>query len=236
MRKASRYTAATGPEAEYEPGSRNRVLRNRMGVTSKSVMDALEAESLAEVQTRYFLGEIVTEETRFTINLIQQMHRDWLGDIYAWAGSYRTVDMSKGGFVFPPAYLIEHNMRAFELDVLGMLTPCRPGAVRKVCKDVATVHAEMLLIHPFREGNGRLARWLASIMFAQAGMTIPDYGFVGRGAEKRRQDYLAAVIKGYYRDDFDLAVFFEGALERGYAADLTLDSERGDAPSKTDDS
>jgi hypothetical protein len=59
---------------------------------------------------------------------------------------------------------------------------------------------------------------------------------VGRGAKKRREDYLAAVIKGYYQDCFDLARFFEQALERGYAADLRLESARGDAPSKTDDS
>ena len=44
------------------------------------------------------------------------------------------------------------------------------------------------------------------------------------------------MIKGYYQDYFDLALFFEQALGRGFAADLRLDSERGDAPSKTDDS
>jgi hypothetical protein len=27
----------------------------------------------------------------------------------------------------------------------------------------------MLLVHPFRDGNGRLARWLAELMFFQAG-------------------------------------------------------------------
>ena len=44
------------------------------------------------------------------------------------------------------------------------------------------------------------------------------------------------MIRDYRQDYLDLAVFFEGALERGYAADLTLDNERGNAPSKTDDS
>ena len=34
---------------------------------------------------------------------------------------------------------------------------------------IAMVHTELLLIHPFRDGNGRLARWLADIMAAQAG-------------------------------------------------------------------
>ena len=67
-------------------------------------------------------------------------------------------------------------------------------------------------------------------------MPIPDYGFVGRGAKKRKQSYLSAVIKGYYQDYFDLMRFFEESLERGYATDLRLDSERGDAPSKIEDS
>jgi hypothetical protein len=34
-------------------------------------------------------------------------------------------------------------------------------------RDAHVVHAELLLIHPFREGNGRLARWLADLMALQ---------------------------------------------------------------------
>ncbi|MCL4498840.1 MAG: Fic family protein [Chloroflexi bacterium] len=232
----NRYKTPTGPEAEYELGSRNRVLRNKLGVRSKSTMNALEARALAEVQTRYFLNGTVTQRTRFTRDLIRQMHRDWLGEIYEWAGSYRTVDMSRDRFMFPPAHSVAENMEKFERDFLDPLTPCQARTVGLACEAIAKVHAELLLIHPFREGNGRLARWLANIMFAQAGMTIPDYGFVGRGARERRGAYLAAVIKGYYQDYLDLALFFERALERAYAADLSPESERGDAPSKTDDS
>jgi hypothetical protein len=73
-------------------------------------------------------------------------------------------------------------------------------------------------------------------MFVQADMTIPDYGFVGRGSKMRRKTYLEAVIKGYYRHYADLALFFERALDRGYAADLSFASERGEAPSNTEDS
>lgn len=232
----SRYRTATGPEAEYEPGSRCRVLRNLLGIKSKSAMDQAEAVALESVQKRYFLGDTLSKDTRITADLMRQMHRDWLGGIYEWAGSYRTVDMSKQGFTFPPAYLIPENMREFERGILAALTPCRPGPIRTVCDAVARVHAELLLIHPFREGNGRLARWLASIMFAQADMTIPDYGFVGKGSSLERRAYLQAVIRGYYQDYSDLASFFERAMERGCAADLSFESERGDAPSNTEDS
>lgn len=73
-------------------------------------------------------------------------------------------------------------------------------------------------------------------MFVQADMTIPDYGFVGRGSKMARKAYLEAVIRGYYRDYADLALLFERALERGRAADLSFERERGEAPSNTEDS
>lgn len=199
-------------------------------------MDEAEALALERVQSEYFTGERISKDTRFTALLIKQMHSDWLGGIYEWAGCYRTVDMSRDGFQFPPAYLIAENMQRFETEFLAVYTPCRPGPVREVCEAVARVHAELLLIHPFREGNGRLARWLANIMFVQADTTIPDYGFVGRGSRQRRGAYLDAVIKGYYQDYSDLTIFFERALLRGYAAALSFSSERAEAPSNADDS
>ena len=232
----SRYKTAAGPEAEYEPGSRKRVIKNRLGISSKMLMDQAEAEALTLVQNRYFTEGMITQDTIFTANLIKKMHREWLGVIYEWAGSYRTVDVAKGNFTFPPAYLIPNNMHTFEDGVLKDLTPCRPDEPSRVCRDVAIVHAELLLIHPFREGNGRLARWIANIMFAQAGLSIPDYGFTGRGAKLRQSRYLDAVIRAYYRNYSDLIRFFEEALERGNAADLSFNSDRGDAPSNTDDS
>src|SRR5258708_24203487 len=55
---------------------------------------------------------------------------------------------------------------------------------------LAIVHAELILIHPFREGNGRCARLLAMLMGLQAGLPALEFGGV-RGAKKRR--YIAAV-------------------------------------------
>jgi len=36
-------------------------------------------------------------------------------------------------------------------------------------RDVAHVHGELLFIHPFREGNGRMARLLADMMVQKQG-------------------------------------------------------------------
>lgn len=232
----TRYTTATEPEGEYEPGSEGRVLKNLLGIKSEVVMNKTEAEALNAIQQRYYTDGVITEATQITAAIIRQMHKDWLGGIYEWASYYRTVEMSKGGFAFPPAYLIEQNMATLESDLLAKLTPCRTNSISMVSLAVARVHADFLLIHPFREGNGRIARWVANLMFAQAGLIMPDYDFGGRESKQLSDDYLQAVIKGYGQDYSDLACFFERALERGLAAARNFDKARGEAPSNTEES
>ena len=124
------------------------------------------------------------------------------------------VELTKGDFRWPPAFRIVENMDVFEKSVLARCTPCRPGPLSQVARCIAEVHAELLLIHPFREGNGRLARWVSDRMAFQAGLPAPDYRFVGRGARGRQGAYLEAVKKGYVRDYGPLTTFFVDALER----------------------
>ncbi len=210
--KISRYTTPHGAEAEFQPGSGKRVLRNLPGITSVTEMDRAEYEALLRVQEAYFRK--INQKTRFTAALIRQMHRDWLGSLYSWAGHYRSVEVQKGGFRWPPANRVAENMSRFEDDYLSSLTPCRPASLPEVALQIAKVHAELLLIHPFREGNGRLARWLADLMSLQAGFPLPKYDFAGRGAKSRQENYLDAVKRGYLQDYEALAGFFAEAITR----------------------
>ncbi|NWF72433.1 MAG: Fic family protein [Nitrospirae bacterium] len=43
---------------------------------------------------------------------------------------------------------------------------------------LAETHVELVLIHPFRDGNGRLARMLSSLMVLQAGLPLLDFGIM----------------------------------------------------------
>jgi cell filamentation protein len=207
-----RYSTSPGIEGEFEPGSRRRVLKNKLGIRRKSEMDLAELKAFIFAQHRYI--DTIEDNTVFTADLICRMHHDWLGGIYEWAGQYRTVDMSKGGFTWPPAYLVADNMIRFEKEVLAKLTPLRPCDIDEAAHALAVVHAELLLVHPFREGNGRLARWLADLMALQAGFPLPDYRLTGRGSETTERRYIDAVTKGYERDYADLEAFFRETLER----------------------
>ena len=75
------------------------------------------------------------------------------------------------------------------------------------------MHAEFLLIHPFRDGNGRLARLIADLMSLQAGYPTLDFGF--EKDRSTREEYIRAVGKGYVRDCELLTRLAAEAIERG---------------------
>ena len=68
----------------------------------------------------------------------------------------------------PSAKYLEINMIEFEKEILLKL-PHVYKTKSILIKNIAMVHAELLFIHPFREGNGRVARILANMMSYKAG-------------------------------------------------------------------
>src|SRR5687768_7850131 len=104
--------AAGGPEAQTEPGSRGRVLQNLRGVTLVREMQHLESEALLETTERWI--DETEVDHRFTAADICRMHFDWLGGIYEWAGHYRSVNISKDGFLFAVPAQIDVLMQEFE--------------------------------------------------------------------------------------------------------------------------
>ncbi|MBI3734953.1 Fic family protein [Candidatus Sumerlaeota bacterium] len=213
IKPTGRYRLPAGIEIEHQPGSGARVLANKLGIASKRKMDKAEYEALIRAQENWLVN--ITPRTRFTAALIRGMHRDWLGGLYMWAGEYRTVNLSKAGFTWPPAIRVPANMETFEQGVLSEHTPCLSSGLHDIARRIGIVHGELLLIHPFREGNGRLARWLAELMAYQAGLPRPNYRFAGRGSTGRFGRYINAVRKAYLEDYADLTDFFVEALEAG---------------------
>ncbi len=205
---ATRYDAE-GPEAEFEPGSRGRVLRNLPSIRSVREMAQGESDALVAATTR--LIDETGLDQRFTAEYICGVHRVWLGAIYPWAGQYRQVNVTKGGFMFAASEQVPRLMREFERELLRKYTPCRLTEVEEQARALAVVHAELVLIHPFREGNGRCARLVAVLMGLQAGLPVLDFAGV-HGEEKRR--YIAAVQAGLDRNYGPMAAVFRRIIGR----------------------
>jgi cell filamentation protein len=192
---ASRYDTGHLTEGQFEAGSRDRVLKNLQGIRSKRAMDALEATTLAEA-TDWAIRH-VTIDQRFTAADLCQWHKQWLGEVYEWAGKYRQVNISKGGFPFAMSPQISRLMQEFERNVLARYTPCTFDDSEKVLEALAITHCELVLIHPFREGNGRVSRLLSTLIALQAGLPLLDFGVING---KQREVYFAAVQMGMDRN------------------------------------
>ena len=209
---ASQKYEASGPEAEAQPGSRGRVLRNLAGIARVREMDVAEARALQAAMDR-FVREF-DELHRFTAADIRRMHRTWLGEIYEWAGEYRSVNMSKDGFPFAKAALIPDLMLKLQSRVLSRFTPCRFERSADVVEALAQVHVELVLIHPFRDGNGRIARALSILMALQANLPLIDFSAI---AGKRKVDYFAAIHAGLRENYRPMERIFDELIRRSLA-------------------
>ena len=194
-KKGGRYDVSGLVEAQFEPGSRGRVLRNLLGITRKAEMDRVEAQLLKQA-----VDGLIREcdpRHQFTAADVCRMHQTWLSSIYGWAGAYRRVNLSKGAFPFAAVAQIPALMQEFERGPLRYHTPCTFQSRDRVIKALAEIHVELVLIHPFRDGNGRVARILATLMGLQAGFLL-DFRPIQQG--KQREAYFAAVQAGMARN------------------------------------
>ncbi len=207
MNKKKKYDVSGLTEAQFEPGSRGIILKNLVGIKGKSEMDRVETIALKQAEDFCF-GQYDRSHS-FTAKDICAMHKVWLGKIYPWAGTYRNINMSKGDFPFAAAVHIDQLMQEFEKTVLRPRTPCVLKQQDDIVKSLSVVHVELVLIHPFREGNGRIARLLATLMALQSGLPPLDFRCI-KG--KKKQEYFAAVQIGARRDYLPMEKIFQKVL------------------------
>ena len=66
-------------------------------------------------------------------------------------------------------------MCELEKKYLFQHTPCQFSDMKRLALSLGIVHVELIVIHPFREGNGRAARLLTDLMAMQADMPPLNY-------------------------------------------------------------
>lgn len=184
---------------DYEPNSDNQVLKNYLDVKSKEKMDLIEEQELE--RTELELSKIFSANHVFTAQDICNIHEFWLGNIYLFAGKYRTVILSKDDFMFAAPNMIPALMKKLEKEYLKKYTPCCHMEIEELVYSISTIHVELILIHPFREGNGRVARLLANLMTLQAGQPLLNFAAIDQTRNfDGFHNYIKSIHAGFNGD------------------------------------
>ncbi|MEF3099126.1 Fic/DOC family protein [Raoultella terrigena] len=160
-------------EERYQPGSGDMVLVNKLEIIDVAEMDALESGLLLMLYELLFIRHQLPATLSF--EHIREWHRKWLGNVYDWAGRLRNANLAKDGFQFAAADRIPLLITEFEKQFLSRFTELNTLSRAELAEFLAECHVEFILIHPFREGNGRLSRLLFDVLAVQAGVGVLDY-------------------------------------------------------------
>lgn len=140
------------------------VLVNKLDIREQELLN--EAESII-VTSCSVKAEKELDFKDVDFEYYKGLHKLIFGDLYEWAGTVRTINISKKGTVF-----CDHN----ELERLGRLRFERLRArdffrdmeYDEFVSEVSELYHELNMLHPFREGNGRTLRLFVTLLVRNA--------------------------------------------------------------------
>jgi len=188
-----RYDVSGNAEAQYVDGDQT-VLVNKRGIATLEALQLAEEAGLT-IAYETLLGE-VHATTQMTCDLARHIHGRIFGELFVWAGQWRTVNISKPGITWPPPGFIPENMEALERNVFSKFPASALVADEAFCRAAAEIQGEFLVVHPFREGNARTIKLLTDLLAVQTGRPLLMYDQSDAG----RDQYIAAASAAFKRD------------------------------------
>ena len=175
------------------------VLKNKLDLTDAQALENAETHALILAYDQ--AAQSYSDNHAFTAADVCRLHEMFLGDIYSWAGTYRTIDLSSPDIRWCHAAFIAREMQRFD-DMLQKATPLSSNlSCEDIIATIAEIHGELIVIHPFRDGNGRTTRLLCDLLFMQAG--IAPLSPTAFNDKETQQQYFAAIRDVWVRSDYE---------------------------------
>ncbi|HCY83849.1 MAG TPA: mobile mystery protein B [Desulfobacteraceae bacterium] len=167
-------------------------------ITTRQQLDFWEAHNISEARI-WIKG--IRHKDILTPEFLCTLHRKMFSDVWKWAGKYRNTEKNLG--VLP--HLIETQVYALCEEANGWLEyeSYSPDEV------VARFHHRLVAIHPFPNGNGRHARFIADLILEKIFEKAPfSWGGKNLAAPSEiRQAYIQA-LKAADDHDYSLLLAF----------------------------
>ena len=170
----SKYDVYTTTQSIYCYPDSN-VLKNKLNIRENKLLKTAEEEITLIKQMELLKHPI---KGNFSKSHLMNIHKFIFEDIYSFAGKIRKEQISKADTLFYPPNLIDRELdKVFaKIKEKNMLKEIDK---EKIFDNLAYVMAELNIIHPFREGNGRTIREFIRLMAKRMGYDL-NWGNVDR--------------------------------------------------------
>ncbi len=159
---------------------------NLLGLTDHRRLDEEEARGFARAELAILRLEY---PLHLTTGTLLDLHRTALTHLYEWAGQWRRSNPNVGAYLPPPFQQVPVLMAQFVEEVNFRLGHTQ--SADDLAALLAWAHHRLVAIHPFTNGNGRMARLLTNVLAAQAGYAPIE--LYQRNASDDRDRYLRAI-------------------------------------------
>lgn len=148
------------------------VLVNLGGIQDAEVLKVAEADV-----TAYTMASLYSMQfEKFDSQTLLEMHRIIFGDLYAWAGQIRTIQMTKSEYVLggdTVRYAAPKEIKQEITAVCKEIPRLKKGKDREdLIFRVVRISAKLWQIHPFREGNTRTVVSFSMLLAKSLGLTV----------------------------------------------------------------
>ena len=156
-------SADDGAATPLTPGEKEGLIPTHIALRSE--LNAMEQAGTADAERWAFSRkrDVLDEE------FVPQLHRRMFGDVWTWAGEFRQTEKNIGDV---PAWRIPADLRQLLGDVRAQIEH-KAYAPDEIA---ARFHNRLTWIHPFPNGNGRLARLAADLLAVQLGRERFSWG------------------------------------------------------------
>ena len=163
----SKYDVYTTTQSIYCYPDSN-VLKNKLNIRDNKLLKTAEEEITLIKQMELLKNPI---KGNFSKAHLMNIHKFIFEDIYPFAGKIRREQISKADTMFYPPDLIDRELYKIfaKIKKKNML---KETDEENVFDNLAYVMAELNIIHPFREGNGRSIREFIRLMAKRMGYDL----------------------------------------------------------------
>tara|TARA_R100001440_G_scaffold71422_1_gene94386 strand:- start:377 stop:970 length:594 start_codon:yes stop_codon:yes gene_type:complete len=176
------------------------VLTNLLDIRNADKLAEAEIEFTAERYRLYQSPKATIQQ--FTFEHLKTLHYHLFQDVYEWAGEVRDVDISKGETLFCTCTRIEPEAKKLFKNISQLENS---QSHELFIEQIADLFCEINLLHPFREGNGRVQRFFFEEMLFALGYDV-TWPLISR------QEWVEANIAGVNLDLTLLKNIFNQAI------------------------